>query len=122
MEPSFSTQTSPAPDKLVAGEYPRVRVRVTIAAGQNLQKNSVLGRVTAGGKFVLSASAAADGSQAPVAVLPEAVDATGGDRTADVYLTGEFAKSALVLGAGHTAAAIEWGLTARGIYLRDTVA
>ena len=37
----------------------------------------VVGRVTASSKYVLSASAAADGSQTPAGILSDDIDATG---------------------------------------------
>jgi hypothetical protein len=120
MEVDFSTQSSPAPDNLQAGEFPRVTKDVTIAGG-NYPRGAVLGRVTAGGKLKLSASAAADGSEKPVAVLARAVDASGGDRVAPVYLTGEFAASEITLGTGHTVDSVFWDLAARGIFLKEMV-
>lgn len=120
MEVDFSTQQSPVPDNLQAGEFPRVTKDVTITGG-NYPRGAVLGRITAGGKFTLSAAAAEDGSEDPLVVLARAVDASGGDRVAPVYLTGEFAESEVTLGAGHTAASAFWGLAAVGIYLKGTV-
>lgn len=73
-------------------------------------------------KFKLSAAAAVDGSQDPCAILIEDCDPSGGDVVASVYLTGEFLKSALTFGAGHTAASTLWGLSQKNIYLRDSVA
>lgn len=44
--PSFSSSTSPAPDKLLAGEQPRVTEDVTILTGQSLAAGSVIGEQT----------------------------------------------------------------------------
>ena len=41
--PSFSSATSPAPDKLIAGEAPRLTEDVTILTGQSLVAGSVIG-------------------------------------------------------------------------------
>lgn len=72
--------------------------------------------------YKLSAAAAVDGSQVPVAILPEAVDATAGDKAnVGVWQTGEFIKTKLTFGAGHTAASTLWGLAQKNIYLRDSV-
>lgn len=54
---------------------------VTIAAGADLKTGHVLGEVTASGKYVSSAPAAADGSETPVAVLIEDADAASADVT-----------------------------------------
>ncbi len=107
------------PDNLLAGEYPRVERVVTIAAGADLTKGAVLGRITANGKFKLSASASADGSQTPDAILAEKASAAGGDVQAVVYFSGEFNENALVLGAGHTLDSVRIALRAKNVYLRS---
>lgn len=120
MEVDFSTQSSPTPDNLQAGEFPRVTKDVTITGGK-YPRGAVLGRITASGKFTLSLAAEEDGSEEPLVVLARAVDASGGDRVAPVYLTGEFAESEVTFGAGHTVASVLWDLAARGIFLKETV-
>lgn len=45
------------------------REAVTIASGADLTAGAVLGKITASGKYALSAPGASDGSQTPVAVL-----------------------------------------------------
>ncbi len=90
---------------------------VTIISGQNLAAGALLGQITASGKYTLSLSAAADGSQTPVAVLPEAVDASGGDKSAFVFYTGFFRESKMVFGAGITAALFRRTLAQRGIFV-----
>ena len=114
----FTDQGSYTPDNLIAGEYPRVARVVTIASGANLAQGALLGKITASGKFKLSASAATDGSEVPDAILAEAANATAADVQAVVYFSGEFNESALSLGAGHTLASIKAGLRDRNIYLR----
>ncbi len=56
------------------------RERVTIAAGQNLPLGTVLGSVTATGKFKQLDPTASDGTQVACAVLLQAVDASLIDR------------------------------------------
>lgn len=114
----FKDQGEYTPDNLLAGEYPRVERVVTIAAGADLAKGAVLGRVTANGKFKLSASASTDGSQTPDAVLAEKANAAGGDVQAVVYFSGEFNENALVLGAGHTLDSVRIALRTKNVYLR----
>lgn len=114
----FKDQGEYTPDNLLAGEYPRVERVVTIAAGADLAKGAVLGRITANGKFKLSASASTDGSQTPDAVLAEKANAAGGDVQAVVYFSGEFNENALVLGAGHTLDSVRIALRAKNVYLR----
>ena len=91
---------------------------MTIAAGADLAKGAVLGRITANGKFKLSASASADGSQTPDAVLAEKANAADNDVQAVVYFSGEFNENALVLGVGHTLDSVRIALRAKNVYLR----
>jgi hypothetical protein len=114
----FTNQGDYTPDNLLAGEYPRIERLVTIAAGADLAKGAVLGRITASGKFKLSASASSDGSQTPDAILAEKASAAGADVQAVVYFSGEFNENALSLGAGHTLDAVRLTLKAKSIYLR----
>ncbi len=114
----FTSQGSFTPDNLIAGEYPRVERVVTIASGANLTKGAVLGKITASGKYKLSASASADGSEVPDAILAETATAASADVQAVVYFAGEFNELALTLGTGHTAASIKAGLRDKNIYLR----
>jgi hypothetical protein len=114
----FTNQGEYKPDNLLAGEYPRIERLVTIAAGADLAKGAVLGRITASGKFKLSASASSDGSQTPDAILAEKANAAGADVQAVVYFSGEFNENALTLGVGHTLDAVRLTLKAKSIYLR----
>ena len=57
----------------------RARANITVLSGQNLPAGSVLGKITASGKYKDYDNAAVDGSQAAAGILYEAVDASGGD-------------------------------------------
>jgi hypothetical protein len=61
---------------------------VTLLEGTNYPLGAVLGQVTASGKFKLSTHSGSDGAQTAAAVLLEAVDATGGDRTGVIIKRG----------------------------------
>jgi hypothetical protein len=101
--PSASTETY-NPDRLIAGvNIGTVTEGATLISGQNLTRGAVLGRITTGGKLTLSLSASSDGSQTPCAILAEDTNASAGDKTCTVYVTGEFNSSALTFGTGHTA-------------------
>lgn len=121
MDPLFESAASPAPDALIAGEFPRVEMPVVISSGQNLVRGAVVGRITATGEYILSASAAVDGSQTPVGILVQDTDATAADKDASIYRTGIFNPAALTLGAGHTISSIRDGLEAKQIYLKSTI-
>ena len=114
----FKDQGSYRPDNLLAGEYPRVARLVTIAAGVDLAKGSVLGRIPESGKFKLSAAADKDGSEKPDAILAEAALAASQEMQAVVYFSGEFNENALILGKGHTLESLRADLRAKNIYLR----
>jgi len=118
----FTDQGSTTPDSLLAGHYPRIERLVTIAAGADLVCGAVLGRITASGKFLLSASAAIDGSEVPDAILAEDAAAAGVDVQAVVYFSGDFNETALTIGVGHTADSIKPGLRGRSIFLRKNQA
>lgn len=56
------------------------RAEATLISGQNLGAGTVLGKITASGKYTILAPAAGDGSQTADAILVDAVDASGGDK------------------------------------------
>lgn len=120
--PSFASEGSYSPDMLIAGDHPIRTIGVVVVSGAGaLVRGSVLGKITTGGKYTLSASAASNGSQTPVAILGEDVDATSGDVNAFVYIAGDFNSNELTLGAGHTIASIRDALAQKSIYLHDAV-
>lgn len=120
MNPSIVNETY-TPDRLIAGDFPRVTQEVTLISGQNLARGALLGKITASGKYNLSLQAAVDGSEVPVAILAEAVDASGGDKQCPIYESGEFNQDAVIFGTGHTAASVRAGLRALGIHLKAPV-
>ena len=95
------------PNALRAGDYPVYGRKVTIADSVALTAGAVLGRITSGGKYILSASGAGDGSQTPVAILAADADASDGDVEGLVYFSGDFAADKLSFGTGHTATTVE---------------
>lgn len=115
--PASSTLTTYSPDKLIAGHQTTHDLKVTVITGQNLVRGAVVGMITASGKYNLSLSAAADGSQTPVGILVDDTDATAADKEALIYTTGDFNQAALTLGAAHTLASIKAGLADRSIFL-----
>lgn len=121
MTAEFSS-TSYSPDKLLAGSEELASRKVTILSGQNVTRGAVLGKITSGGKYILSLSAAVDGSQTPDAILAHDCDASGGDKEAMVYTRGDFNENALTIGTAHTADSIREGLRGKGINLVKAVA
>lgn len=103
---------------LLSGDFPQRFMTVTIEAGQVQPVGAVLGEVTASEEYKLSASAAADGSEAPTVILWEDVDATDGAVDAEVLLCGDIRSSELTLGAGHTTATVRKALRPYSLFVR----
>lgn len=117
----FTVTDAFTPDNLHAGDFPIRGRKVTIAAGQNLVRGALLGAITAGGSYTLSAAAAGDGSEVPTAILAEDTDATGGATEAIAYISGDFNEDAITYGAGHTADSVREGLRDLSIFLHKPV-
>jgi hypothetical protein len=56
------------------------RKDITVISGQNLARNTVLGRITASGKYTAWTTGAADGSQNAAGILLDPVNASAGDQ------------------------------------------
>lgn len=82
--------------QLFAGDADVVTQPITVLSGQNLAQYSVVGRVTASGKVKLCDTAAVDGSQTPIGIMVNAIDASGGDLAGDIYIGGDFLLAPLV--------------------------
>lgn len=91
------------PDQLIAGHL-QVVTRDVIVTGGAYKRGTVLGRVTADGKYTLCVKTATDGSENPTAILIDDRDASSGDAEGSVYLMGEFNANAVIFDAS-------WGLT-----------
>ena len=103
------------------------RETVTLLAGTAYPVGSVLGRITASGKYKLATSGGSDGAQTAGAVLLYAVDATLADAVGIVVARGPsiVSRAALAYGAtvddGTKIAAKLTQLAAVGIIARDGV-
>jgi hypothetical protein len=100
------------------------RKDVTIVTGQNLARNTVLGRITASGNFTAWAPAAADGSQNAAGILLDPVNATAGAQPGvAVVREAKFSRGNLVFAGTPTApqqAAAIAALEALGVVPRAT--
>ena len=121
MAKGFTDHGGANPDNLFAGEYPRSSALVNVTGG-NYKKGTILGKVTADGKFTISTKAATNGSQIPYAILAEAVDSSSEDKQAVIYLTGEFNSAALIVGTGHTLSDITDELRVKSIFIKTNQA
>lgn len=115
------TASTYTPDRLVVGEHPLETRAGTLLSGENRARGTLLGRITSGGKMVMSLSASSDGSQTPVAILAEDCNASAADKACLYYEAGEFDGASLVLGASHTLASVTDALAARSIYLKSSL-
>ena len=106
-------------DNLIGGAEPALITKnLTVASGAGvLARGTVLGKITASGKFVKVNSASNDGSQTANCILAATVDATSADAVATVYVTGMFNIEALTFGGTDTYAAHADTLRDLGIYL-----
>ena len=105
------------------------RESVTLKAGTSYLLGAVLGRITATGKYRLAPAAEVvgdEGAEVALAVLIEAVDATGGDKTGLIVARGPaiVSKASLIFDASvdqpAETAAKQAELAAVGIVPRDT--
>lgn len=115
----YSAATAYQPKNILANDDDITTRKVTILSGQNLKVGAVIGKITSGGKYKLSLSAASDGSETPDLILAEDCDASGGDREAIAYETATVVSTALVIGTAHTVASIREGLRGKGIKIDD---
>lgn len=84
-------------EQLFAGQFPRHQQPIVVVSGAGiLTKGTVLGVVTASGKYKAYSNAASDGSEVAAGVLGCDVDATSGDVSAFMWTTGEFNEAKLI--------------------------
>ena len=117
----FRTVDAIVPNPLLLPGKRHLTMPFTILGGRFLMAGSVLGQVAASGKLVLSVAAAGDGSQVPVGILAEDVNAydfsgSALDVGVPVYVQGMFNETALTFGAGQTIALLRNALRALGIF------
>lgn len=116
----MSVVSSSTPDNLFAGTYPVVEEGGTLLTGSVYPRGAVLGKVTASGKYIVCDTAAVDGSEAPVAILLDEVDATAADKLGPLALSGEFQEDALTLGGATTPADVKAALRILNTYLKPS--
>lgn len=93
MADNYGQSTSSfAHDALVAGGgVDQATLSIVLVSGTAaLTRGALLGQIAATGKYTLFANNAADGSEAPSAILAETTDASGGDKTTVAYVAGVF--------------------------------
>lgn len=109
------------PDQLIGGDLKIVTHAGRTITGGAFVRGTVLGQITASKKYTIATAAATDGSQNPVAILVDDVDASSADALGGIYAMGEFNERAVTLGAGMTLAAARAGLETQNIYLKSSI-
>lgn len=108
------------PDQLVAGPLQIVTDTVTVSGG-DYKRGTVLGMITASGKYTACLKTASDGSETPCAILVDDVNAaTHGDQSGGVYLMGEFNQNRITIDTSWTIAGMKAALRPLAIFLKDS--
>lgn len=121
MVAGFTSQGSYTPEQALLVSDDVVTRQITLLSGQNLKRGSVLGKITESGKYVLSLSASADGSQTPTVILADDTDASSGDKVTIAYFQATVDENALTFGTGHTAVSTREALRDYGILLQSSI-
>ncbi|MBA7848478.1 head decoration protein [Klebsiella sp. RHBSTW-00465] len=108
------------PDQLVAGTLQLVTDSGTITGG-TFRRGTVLGMITASGKYTQSVKTATDGSETPVAILVDNVDASTSDQNGGLYLMGEFNQNRIIFDNSWTVPALKAALRPLAIFLKDSI-
>ena len=101
----MTTESFTPGDLLLDG--PSMTRAVTIKSGADVVRGAVLGRITTGGKYILSDDGASDGSEDPVAIAAEDIEASSADGTGLVWVMGNFDAAKLTFGGTHDADSVE---------------
>lgn len=108
------------PDQLIAGTLQLVTDSVTITGGP-YKRGTILGAITASGKYTHCVKTATDGSETPLAILVDDVDASTSDQTGGVYLMGEFNQNYITVDNSWTIAEMKVALRPLAIFLRGSI-
>ena len=124
MNATFKTEGTRTYPNLIAGEFPRVERKITIASGAGaLSAGSVLA-LNASDKAVLVDSDAGEGGdprREPKYILADAADATSADIEAIAYETGQFNEAVLTFGGDDDADDHRAALRALSIFLHNNL-
>ncbi|HIF5759866.1 TPA: head decoration protein [Raoultella ornithinolytica] len=107
------------PDQLIAGTLQLV-TDTGIITGGTYKRGTVLGMVTASGKYKLSVKTATDGSEVPAAILVDDVDASTTDQNGGLYLMGEFNQNRIIFDNSWAIPALKTALRPLAIFLKDS--
>jgi Bacteriophage lambda head decoration protein D len=119
----FIQADSYLPDQLIAGNLHLVTKGIgTITGSAAFLRGTVMGLITASGYYTISKTSAADGSQTPVAILADNIDATSANQTnIGLYLMGEFNDHAIIFDPSWTLTTLYPALQAQHIFLKHPI-
>lgn len=114
-----SSEDIAAVEALFAGDYPvETESAVVVSGAGELVEFTVLGKITASGKYTPCVLTATDGSEVAAAILVYPVDATSADVTAQVYKSGSFNMDALTWDASFTTEALKLAASAAPLFIK----
>ncbi|MCD8139316.1 MAG: head decoration protein [Planctomycetaceae bacterium] len=87
---------------ILAGDFPRSTLPVTLTAGRKYAAGAVVGKATSDSRCTLVDSSKSDGTENVYGVLLHDVDATDGDALGVISLTGEFNRNHVEFGGSDT--------------------
>lgn len=108
------------PDQLIAGALQLI-TDTGIITGGAFSRGTVLGLITDSGKYTICVKTAEDGSQTPVAILVDDVNASSADQNGGLYLTGEFNQNRIIFDDTWTVAELKTALRPMGMFLKDGI-
>ena len=122
MYATSETESISAIEGLFAGDFPVETLPATLASGAGVIADfSVLGKVTATGKYILCDTGASDGSETPAAIAVYGGDATAADVAIQIYVAGSFNMDKLVWDASFATEADKLGAFTDGpLFVKKT--
>ena len=97
---------------------PQINFTITTGSGIAAGDQFEIAAAPGGGTYVPSVASATDGSENPLAVLADWVNASGGTVVGPIYLMGEFNINAMTFGNGISVNAAKAALRPLGIFLK----
>jgi hypothetical protein len=112
------------PNATVGTAYVNAEANFTITAGGTAfvaGDSFTLTSMETTGNFIACVKTASDGSQTPVAILADTVDATAAPAMVGAYFMGEFNANAVTFDPSWTISDLTASLQARGVHLKSAV-
>ena len=108
-------------DDLIMGHAQTLFAKKETLDTGDIKRGTLLGKITSGGKVVISTSAAGNGAEVPYGIAAHDADASDGDVEIEVFIQGNFNEYRVILGTGHTADSVREAMRQRGMLLEKPV-